>query len=90
EWNPTDRVDVEIIRNIVDFDSLDLSGDVFVIGGAEIYQALLPRCHEVLLSFVYAAHEGDTRFPDFEHEFEEPEIVERFDEFELRRYVRKD
>lgn len=87
-WKAPEDLDVEVVDDIDSLDSLDLSGDVFLIGGAQIYAALLPRCGEVYLSFVYAAHEGDTYFPAFEDQFELAEVVEKFDAFELRRYVR--
>ena len=54
-----------------------------MIGGAQIYAELLPQCDEVLLSFVYEAHQGDTHFPAFEDQFELAEVVEKFDDFEL-------
>lgn len=38
---------------------------VFVIGGAEIYRALLPRADTLLLTEVDAEVEGDARFPAF-------------------------
>lgn len=60
-----------------------------VIGGAQIYAALLPRCAEVLLSYVYEPYEGDTRLPEFEEEFELAELLYRDRDFELRRYVRR-
>lgn len=34
---------------------------VFVIGGASIYEALLPRCSQVLLTRVWTQTAGDTR-----------------------------
>lgn len=88
-WNPSEIAGFELIRNISQLDSLDLRGDVFVIGGAEIYAALLPRCDEVLLSFIYDPHEGDTHFPEFEPDFELVEVIASFDAFELRRYHRR-
>lgn len=60
-----------------------------VIGGAEIYRALLPHCGEVLLSYVFHPYEGDTLLPEFEAEFELAEVLHRDEDFELRRYRRK-
>ena len=88
-WRPPENVDIEVVKTTEELGSLGLSGDVFLIGGAQIYAALLPDCEEVYLSFVYEAHEGDTQFPEFESEFELAEVLERFNEFELRRYVRR-
>jgi len=79
----------EMISSVEALGGLGLEGDVFVIGGAGLYRAMMPLCSEVLLSYVFEAHEGDTKFPPFEEEFDEPEIVEQFDQFEVRRYVRR-
>lgn len=59
-----------------------------VIGGAEIYAAMVPRCREVLLSYVFRPYEGDTRLPSFEKTFELAEVLHRDEDFELRRYLR--
>ena len=40
--------------------------EVFVIGGGQIYAALLPHCEKVLLTKVYANAEADTFFPDLD------------------------
>lgn len=61
---------------------------VFIIGGAEIYSLFLPYIDELLVSHVYQDYEGDTRFPEFEHFFGAYEVVEKFEDFELRRYCK--
>ncbi len=40
--------------------------EVFVIGGAELYRAALPRADRLQLTRVLAEVEGDTRFPTFD------------------------
>ncbi len=62
------------------------SRDVFVIGGAQIYQQLLPRCTDLYLSVVQREMEGDAHFPDFEDRFEQVEIVLRQPEFHVVHY----
>lgn len=62
--------------------------EVFIIGGAEIYSLFLPHLDELLVSYVYEKHTGDTRFPAFEHHFSGFEVVEKFEDFELRRYTK--
>ncbi len=44
-------------------DAVELAGGdrVFVVGGAEIYQQLLPACTQILLTRVLSAVAGDTR-----------------------------
>lgn len=61
----------------------------FVIGGGEIYRALLPYTDEILLTVVDQEPEGDVTFPEFEDQFGEPEILRRIDGVaEWRRYTR--
>ncbi len=61
---------------------------IFVIGGAEIYRALLPRCDEVLLTAVLREVEGDVVLPKFEGEFEFAGVIKIGEGWEVRRYVR--
>jgi dihydrofolate reductase len=42
--------------------------EVFVIGGAQIYQAALPIADRLYLTEVMAEVEGDTRFPAFDRQ----------------------
>ena len=62
--------------------------EVFVIGGAELYAALLPRCREILLTHVNLSVSGDTWFPVFEPEFDGGQVIESGPDFEIRRYRR--
>lgn len=50
---------------------------VFVVGGAEIYQQLLPDCDEVYLTRVWSQIEGDTRLHGFDLSPFEMTYVER-------------
>jgi len=79
----------ELLDSTDALDELGLQGDVFVIGGAVIFEELLPRCEEVYLSYVFEQYPGDTFFPAFEDQFEMAEVLASYPEFELRRYVRK-
>lgn len=42
--------------------------EIMVIGGAEIYRAILPRVHRIYLTEVHAPVDGDTVFPDFDRD----------------------
>ena len=80
---------VEVIHRPDELASLpDLEGRVFIIGGLEIYAAFLPVIDDLLVSHVFAAHEGDTRFPEFEKDFPKSELLETHGEFEVRRWSR--
>jgi len=85
-------LDVPGVRRAASLDEIVEPADgrkLFVIGGAEIYRALLPRCDEVLLTVVNLEPEADTFLSEFEADFELVEVLEANAEMEIRRYVRK-
>ncbi len=85
-----DQPGAEVLRNPDDLDALELEGPVYIIGGAEIYQLLLPRTNEILLTVLDAPATGDTSFPPFEQDFPKVEILDRLPGIaEWRRYTRK-
>ena len=65
-----------------------IAGQVFIIGGAEIYAAFLPILDDLLVSHVFENHPGDTWLPDFEAEFPQSEVMETHEGFEVRRHFR--
>jgi dihydrofolate reductase len=80
---------VEVIHRPEDLNLLaGLEDQVFVIGGAEIYMALLPWTADLLVSHVFADHPGDTRFPEFASAFPHCSVVETYQDFEVRRWSR--
>ena len=80
---------VEVIHRPEDLENLpDLKGRVFIIGGSEIYAAFFPRLEDLLVSHVFAEHEGDTRFPEFKGDFPDSELIESHNSFEVRRRSR--
>ena len=63
------RDDCVIVRSLEElFSELKKRGqeDIFIIGGGEIYRALLPYCAEVLVTKVDADGGADTFFPDLD------------------------
>lgn len=80
---------VQVIHSPEGLSSLDLLNPrVFIIGGAQVYELFLPFLDELLVSWVYEPHKGDTCFPDFEAHFPNHDILERHERFEVRRYRR--
>ena len=80
---------VEVCASVEELKALEFETDVCVIGGAKVYDALLGECDEVLLSYVFEAHEGDAFMPEFEGDFEQVDVLVTTGDFELRRLVRK-
>lgn len=66
----------------------DAEGNIFVIGGAEIYEVLTDQIDEWLVSHVHATHEGDTHLAEFEGKFTRSEVVESHGDFTVKRYLR--
>lgn len=80
---------VTVCRNIDDLVPPQDGRKVFVIGGAEIYRRLLPKCSELLLTAVKLEPAGDTFFPPFEDDFEFDAVLEETGDYEIRRYLRR-
>jgi dihydrofolate reductase len=54
--------------------------EIMIIGGAALYDALLPRADRIYLTEIHEAVEGDTFFPDFDKaEWQEVEREDRDD-----------
>lgn len=88
-WLPP--VGVEVVRSVEEVLTLEFAEPcVYVIGGAQIYQAFLPLMSSLLVSWVYRDYQGDTYFPEFQSQFPNFDVLEKFVEFELRRYYRRD
>ena len=83
---------VELIRDLKKFEPADYEADgneVFVIGGAEIYDALLSQCNAIYLTIVKGEYTGDAFFPEFESEFEYSETIRVSPEFDILYYKRR-
>lgn len=68
--------------------SVNLHGRAFVIGGAQIYTALMPQIDEIYLSYIFEDHQGDTTLPEFEESFELSKVIKKYKDFEVRHYLR--
>jgi dihydrofolate reductase len=62
--------------------------DLFVIGGEEIYRLLLPRVQELYVTKVPRTIDGDTRFPEFEDQFDAGTKVLETSDFSVWKCIR--
>jgi len=83
---------VELIRDLKRFDPEPYESEgaeVFVIGGAKIYQALLDRCNALYVTIVKGEYRGDAYFPEFESWFEISETIRESSEFDTFLFKRR-
>lgn len=84
------REGVTVIRDVSELPKA--CGDaetVFVIGGARVFEELLPRCDGLYLTWIAQPYEGDVWLPPFEHLFQMREVVGESEGLEFRYYERK-
>lgn len=73
----------------IDPDNPAIAGrEIFICGGAQIYEQALPMCSDLYLTLVNREVEGDTFFPPFENLFELEGEIRDFPEFKILHYRR--
>ncbi len=80
------------VRTVASLDEIDVEADareVFICGGAQIYELALPRCSDLFLTHVKREVEGDVLFPPFEHLFESVSELRDTPEFRIVHYRRR-
>jgi dihydrofolate reductase len=60
----------------------------WVVGGAEIYRQLLPRCTFLYLSRIKKTTPGDVFFPPFEKQFALDQLIHENENFRVERWLR--
>lgn len=80
------------VQKVSDLEGIDpqapeFSGrELFICGGAQIYQQALPLCSDLYLTLVNRVVEGDTFFPPFEDQFVLAEELVDCPEFKILHY----
>jgi len=78
--------DTVTVNTIESIETVATSDTIWVTGGSEIYQLLLPKCTDLYLTRVHQKPEGDTFFPEFENDFELVSVVEKNTEFSIEHW----
>ncbi len=63
--------------------------EVFICGGAQIYEQALPLCSDLYLTRVKRQVEGDVFFPRFEHLFERDMVLADTPQFRIEHWRNK-
>jgi len=77
------------VQTISDLDEIDLakeSREVFICGGAQVYELALPLCSDLYLTRVKRDVEGDRFFPCFEDHFDFHREIHDSPEFRIVHY----
>ena len=77
------------VRTIADLTQIDLANEtreIFICGGAQVYEQALPLCSDLYLTLVKRTVEGDVFFPKFEDKFKLVEEIVDGAEFKIVRY----
>jgi dihydrofolate reductase len=64
--------------------------EIFICGGAQVYQLALPLCSDLYLTLVKRNVDGDTFFPPFEDAFELDREVLDCADFKILHYKKRD
>ena len=78
---------VRVIRDLSGLAGLSLPGEVFVVGGSEVYRVALPYCRDLYLTELPRAAEGDRKFPMFEEIFRFSAVLRETPEMRIVHYV---
>jgi dihydrofolate reductase len=87
--SPLNIPGVRIVGDLKQVDSLRdewLGREIFVCGGAQIYEQALPLCSDLYLTLVKRNVEGDAFFPTFEDKFVLKEEILDQHEFKILHY----
>ena len=83
------REGVTVIREISELTQVCGEAEtVYVIGGARVFEELLPQCDGLYLTYITKDYEGDVLLPPFEHLFTLKEIREKTEDMEFRYYTK--
>ena len=84
------ETEIFIFKTLDKLDPKEFPNDIFICGGAQIYEQALPRCSDLYLTLVKREVEGgDAFFPAFEDKFNLVEKIRETPEFDILHYRRR-
>jgi dihydrofolate reductase len=78
--------DIRIFSSLRLLDPAEFADQIFICGGAQIYEQLLPQCSDLFLTLVKRECAGDAFFPAFEDRFVQVRQILDTPEFEILHY----
>ena len=80
------QTDILIFNSLEKLNPSDFPTEIFICGGAQIYEQMLPRCSDLYLTLVKHEVAGDVFFPPFEDRFVQVEEIQDKPEFKILHY----
>lgn len=80
---------VRLETKLLTLDPSQFSTDVFICGGAQIYEQALPLCSDLYLTLVKKKVEGDAFFPSFESMFRLHKTIFEGADFNIYHYLHR-
>jgi len=78
---------VQVIRDLSGLLGAQTTGEVFVVGGSDVYRMALPYCRDLYLTEVKREVEGDRKFPVFEDLFRFSSVLRETPVLRIVHYV---
>ncbi len=78
---------VQVIRDLSGLASARVRGEIYAVGGAEVYRVTLPYCRDLFLTEVLGEVEGDRMFPVFEDLFRFSSVLRETPAMRIVHYV---
>ena len=89
KFGASTRPDVRLLTKLSAIDPSNIPVDVFICGGAQLYEQALPLCSDLYLTTIKRSIDGDAYFPEFEDRFESVEVVTDNADFQIVHYRNK-
>jgi dihydrofolate reductase len=80
------RTEILIFNSLDRLNPEEFPNDIFICGGAQIYEQALPRCSDLYLTLVKREVRGDAFFPPFEEKFVLADELYEVPEFKILHY----
>lgn len=78
---------VTVIRDLSGLRNVLVQGEIFVVGGAEVYRVALPYCRDLYLTEVCNEVPGDRKMPMFEEIFRFSSVLRETPEMRIIHYI---
>jgi dihydrofolate reductase len=78
--------EIRLETDLLKLDPAQFATDVFICGGAQVYEQALPLCSDLYLTLVKREMQGDAFFPPFENRFHLAETIRDTPEFSILHY----